>query len=541
MRLTDIDTEEGREAFLAAGVEIPGFDREELKSRTKEAPAWIHFGAGNIFRAFPAAVLQKLLMEGSFDKGVIVCEGFDWEIIEKAYKPFDNLSLLVVLKADGTVEKKIIGSVTESLCLGNGDEIEAERVKEIFESSSLQMASFTITEKGYAVKAADGRLLPVVEKDLAENGLKPAHLMGKLAVLLYDRYLAGAAPIAMVSMDNCSHNGDKLKEGVLTYAKGLVEKGLAEQGFLDYVENPAKVSFPWSMIDKITPRPDEGVRSMLLQEGFEEAELIITSKNTYTSAFVNAEETEYLVIEDAFPNGRPPLEKGGIIFTDRETVDKVEKMKVCTCLNPLHTAMAIYGCLLGYTSICKEMEDADIVGLITRMGYEEGMPVVVNPGIISPEDFIAQVLKKRLPNPFMPDTPQRIASDTSQKLPIRFGETLKAYLTKGEDVNKLIFIPLVLAGYLRYLLGVDDTGKSFEPSPDPLLVELRLAVSGLQPGALPDRESVVAAVTPILSRKDIFLVDLHACGLEEKIIDMFLELCAGEGAVRRTLHKYVAK
>ena len=79
----------------------------------------------------------------------------------------------------------------------------------------------------------------------------------------------------------------------------------------------------------------------------EDLEPVSTSKNTYVAPFVNAEETEYLVIEDKFPNGRPALEKGGIIFTDKETVDKVERMKVCTCLNPLHTALAVYGCVLG--------------------------------------------------------------------------------------------------------------------------------------------------------------------------------------------------
>ena len=80
------------------------------------------------------------------------------------------------------------------------------------------------------------------------------------------------------------------------------------------------------------------------------------AKNTYVAPFVNAEETEYLVIEDKFPNGRPELEKGGLIFTTRETVDKVEKMKVCTCLNPLHTALAVFGCLLDYNLISAEMK-----------------------------------------------------------------------------------------------------------------------------------------------------------------------------------------
>ena len=142
--------------------------------------------------------------------------------------------------------------------------------------------------------------------------------------------------------------------------------------FVSYMEE--KVSFPWSMIDKITPRPDEKVKEMLEKDGFEDTDLIITSRNTYTAPFVNSEETGYLVIEDNFPNGRPPLEKAGIVFTDRETVDKVEKMKVCTCLNPLHTALAIYGCMLGHTSIHDEMEDKELSRLIQKMCYEEAMP-----------------------------------------------------------------------------------------------------------------------------------------------------------------------
>lgn len=84
------------------------------------------------------------------------------------------------------------------------------------------------------------------------------------------------------------------------------------------------------MIDKITPRPDASIEALLQKDDIEGLDPVITSKNTYVAPFVNAEETEYLVIEDKFPNGRPELEKGGLIFTTRETVDKVEKMKVCT-------------------------------------------------------------------------------------------------------------------------------------------------------------------------------------------------------------------
>ena len=68
----------------------------------------------------------------------------------------------------------------------------------------------------------------------------------------------------------------------------------------------------------------------LEEAGFTDTESIVTSKNTYVAPFVNAEEAEYLVIEDAFPNGRPLLEKAGVMFTARDTVEKVERMKVCT-------------------------------------------------------------------------------------------------------------------------------------------------------------------------------------------------------------------
>ena len=104
------------------------------------------------------------------------------------------------------------------------------------------------------------------------------------------------------------------------------------------------------------------------------------------------------------------------------------------------------------------------------------MPVVTDPGVLNPYEFIGTVINKRLPNPFMPDAPQRIATDTSQKLSIRFGETIKKYIDRGLDKSNLVLIPLVLAGYARYLKALDDNLKPFEPSSDPLLAELQAIV-----------------------------------------------------------------
>lgn len=533
MRLKNYDP-----TWKGKGYELPEYDREQVRKNTMEAPTWIHFGAGNIFRGFPAAALQQLLNSKNYDKGVIVAEGFDYEIIEKAYQPFDDLSLLVVLKANGSIEKKVIGSVVESIAADSTRDTEWTRLKEIFRNPSLQMASFTITEKGYSIFDLKGDHLGVVEADFNLGTGKPNHIMGKVTALLYERYLAGAAPIAMVSMDNCSHNGDKLYSAVEAYAEHWVKNQAVEEGFLSYITDTGKVSFPWSMIDKITPRPDDKVKKMLSEDGFEDTELIITGKNTYTAAFVNAEETEYLVIEDQFPNGRPPFEKAGILFTDRETVDKVEKMKVCTCLNPLHTALAIFGCLLSYQTIWEEMRDPELAALVNKIGYVEGMPVVVNPGILDPQDFIKAVLTLRLPNPFMPDAPQRIATDTSQKLPIRFGETIKSYAaSKDLEVTDLTFIPLTLAGWCRYLMGIDDQGNEFTLSPDPMLSEIQLYVKDIRLGATQISKDTLR---PILSNEKIFAVDLYEIGLGEKVEGMFLELIAGPGAVRATLQKYLA-
>lgn len=537
MELTLSGLQNDRQAFEAAGYKLPTFDHAKVLEKTAAHPTWIHFGAGNIFRAFQCNVVQNLLNEGVLDTGLIAAEGYDYEIIEKMNRPHNNLSILATLKADNTVEKTIVGSIMESLILDSDNEDQYGRLKEIFATPSLQMASFTITEKGYSLADGKGNILPAIAADYANGPQKPSSYLGKVVSLLYHRYLNGRLPIAMVSMDNCSHNGDKLAAAVTAFADAWTGAGLAENGFAAYVRDPRAVSFPWSMIDKITPRPDAQVEALLAKDGIEGLDSVVTSKNTYIAPFVNAEECEYLVIEDHFPNGRPPLEKGGVIFTDRETVDKVEKMKVCTCLNPLHTTLAIYGCLLGYTLISDEMKNPVLKKLVEIIGYQEGLPVVVDPGILDPKEFIDTVVNVRIPNPFMPDTPQRIATDTSQKLAIRFGETIKAYAKRPDlDVQSLKFIPLVFAGWLRYLMAVDDNGNAFTPSLDPLLDAAMPYVAGYQ---LNDQPKDLSGLDPLLRNEKIFGVDLIETGLADLVKEYFTELSSGTGAVARTLEKYV--
>ena len=530
----NIESLQNADFWKQAGIDIPQYDVSKVADKTKESPVWVHFGIGNIFRMFIGGLQDTLLNKGLADKGIVCVETFDYDIVNKIYNPFDNLVLGVTLKADGNTEKRVIGSLSEAIAADSSKEAVWNRLKDIFCNPKLQMVSFTVTEKGYALKGSNQQYLPFVIPDLEAGPKSPKGAMAVVTALLYERYLNGGAPIAVVSMDNCSHNGEKLKNSVLTVAGEWENRGLVESGFIAYLNDESKVGFPWSMIDKITPRPATQIAEELKIAGIEDMDPVITDKKTYIAPFVNAEGPQYLVIEDQFPNGRPKLEEAGVYFTNRDTVNEVERMKVTTCLNPLHTALAVYGCVLGYESIAAEMKNSLLKELVYGIGPGEGMEVVCDPGILSPQDFVNEVLTERLTNAFIPDTPQRIATDTSQKVGIRYGETIKSYVKKYGDAKKLRYIPVAIAGWLRYLLGVDDKGNEFELSSDPMLDELRGYLKDIKLGEK-DADKIHIAVSPILSNETIFGSDLYKVGIGEKIEKLFAEEILETGAVERTL------
>ena len=526
-----------RSGWEKAGVKLPQFDCETLRAETEKAPVWVHVGAGNIFRAFIARAQQVLLNEGLAKSGIVAVSTHNYELVKKVYEPFDNMTLLVTLLPDGSTEKEVIASVTKALCVGSEHPQDMASLKAIFRNPSLQILSYTITEKGYALQDIHGNLLPSVAAELENGPENCSHAMCFTAAMLLERYNAGGYPLAVVSMDNCSHNGEKVRSSVTTVAREWAKRGFVSAEFVAWLEDENNVSFPWSMIDKITPRPSAAITSMLEESGIENMGLIPTDSRTNSAPFVNAEKPEYLVIEDRLPNGRPPLEKAGIYLTDRDTVNNTEKMKVTTCLNPLHTTLAVYGCLLGYNLIADEMKDPELKALVEKIGYVEGLPVVVDPKILSPKEFIDVVVGQRLPNPFMPDTPQRIATDTSQKVGIRFGETIKSYIADPAlDATQLTYVPLAIAGWLRYLLAVDDKGEAMVCSPDPMLETLQAQLSGVTLG---NPDSVNGKLDAILSNTTLFGTDLVAAGLSTKIETMLKQMLAGPGAIRQTLQQYL--
>lgn len=522
------------DAWATAGVALPKFDIAAMRAQTAAAPTWVHFGAGNIFRGFIGSLNQRLLDAGAAQTGIVACETFDFEIIDRIYTAFDNLTLNVLLNPDGTTTREVLAGVAEGVKADFSDAAAATHLRDVFRKPSLQMVSFTITEKGYRLTQPDGTYLPMVADDRANGPSAPHHVMSILCALLFERFNAGRLPLAVVSMDNCSHNGEKLQAAVLDIARAWRANGFVTDEFLDYLQDVAIVAFPWTMIDKITPRPHPKVQRMLADDGIEGMEPIQTARGTFIAPFVNAEKPQYLVVEDRFPNGRPPLERAGVYFCDRDTVNLAEKMKVTTCLNPLHTAMSVYGCLFGYTLICEEMKDAEIRLLVERLGYAEGLRVVTDPKILSPRAFLDEVVNARLPNPFMPDDPRRIATDTSQKVGVRFGETIKSFIARHEDLDTLVAVPLAIAGWFRYLLGVNDRGEPMEVSPDPLKDELQTALRGI---VWNDPASYAGQLRPILANASIFGLDLMATPLGSRIERDFVELLQGADAARATLRR----
>ena len=162
------------------------------------------------------------------------------------------------------------------------------------------------------------------------------------------------------------------------------------------------------------------------------------------------------------------------------------------------------------------------------------LPVAVDPKVLDPKAFLEDVLTERLVNVNIPDTPQRIATDTSQKVSVRFGNAIKAHIEKG-DVERLEYIPFALAAWFRYLVGVDDSGSAFELSPDPCMTELSEVFSGLEFGiSLSEALEKTEKLLPIYIGCDILNT-----GITEKTAEYFYKMMGGVGAVRKTLAELI--
>ena len=185
-----------------------------------------------IFSDF-SLVEQQIISENILKKGITCVETFDYDIVDKIYKPFDNLALTVTLHADGKQDKKIVGSLSEAIKAPE----ENSRLKEIFKNPGLQIVSFTITEKGYALHDTSGNYLNYVKSDIENGPSKPIGAMAIVTAMLLERYQSGKLPLALLSMDNVSENGKKLRNSVIEMAEKWLEKNYVDKNFVEYIKN----------------------------------------------------------------------------------------------------------------------------------------------------------------------------------------------------------------------------------------------------------------------------------------------------------------
>lgn len=519
------------EQWRKMAVALPRYNLEAMRSATKENPTWVHFGMGKLFRGYIAGLQHRLLNEGNVSTGIVAVECYDEKLRKYLNVNTGKLTLEVTLLPDGSQTREVIGSVGEIV----GHRI--ARLRHIFEKTSVQMVSLTITPEAYNLRGDDGNYTEEVAEDFTKEGFKnPQHVLSLLTAALYARFKkADAAPIALVSFDTFGSQGSPLQEKLIEIAKKWNRLGLVPVGFLRYLKDDKKVSYPQVVLDKKVQVPLAPVKSALKKEGIEGLSDRRTDKGNSLALYVNGEREQHLWIENKFPNGKPPLDKVGVQFTTGKSLLQVrDRMETC-CLQPLEFVLGVYGSLLGYHYTGDMMKDQSLSDLVHCVGYQEGLSVVTT-AKDEAKTYLDEVFTKRLPNSYLKETPASFAGESGLKITRCFGETLQRYAQKGKPVEELVGIPLAIAGWLRYLLEVDDRSQPMSVVLDSTSEIVQNNLQGIVVGK---PETYRGQLRVLLTNDQLFGVNLQEVGLATKIEELFVAQLAGEGAVKATVQKHI--
>ncbi|MDO9144752.1 mannitol dehydrogenase family protein [Rhodoferax sp.] len=382
---------------LPATVQRPRYDRSQV------VPAIVHLGVGAFHRAHQAVMTEAVLASGDLAWG-IVGAGLMTSGTKDALAPQDGLYTLVI-RSEGAEQLQVVGAITELL----GGAADLSQVLARMCAPSTRIVSLTVTEKGYYLDPASGKLqlqAPAIQADLATPGA-PRTILGLIVQALKHRKANGIAPFTVLSCDNLPSNGKTAKAAVLAFARE-VDAELAS-----WIE--AGVSFPCSMVDRITPATTDADRAYVNDQlGMRDAWPIVTE------GFVQ------WVIEDNFTMGRPDWTLGGAVFSNE--IEAWENMKL-RCLNGAHSTLAYLGQLTGRETVNEAMQLPLITGILDAL-WAEVLQVLHAPAGVDPRDYVEQ-LKKRFCNPALKHRTAQIAMDGSQKLPQRLLATLRERMAAG--------------------------------------------------------------------------------------------------------------
>ena len=470
----------------AALCNVPATVMRPNYDRSKVAGSIVHLGLGAFHRAHQAMFTDAVLASGDLAWG-IVGASLNSEGMKNALEPQDGLYMLAEMGADSE-RVKVIGSIVELL----GGPADADKLLAKMSDVSTRIVSLTVTEKGYYLDLATGTLqlqAPAIAADLTMTAT-PKTALGFIVQSLKNRKAAGIPPFTVLSCDNLPNNGRLAKAAVLAFAR-QVDSELAA-----WIET--HVSFPCTMVDRITPATTDADRAHIAQiSGVEDAWPVVTEQ------FVQ------WVIEDDFTMGRPDWTVGGAIFSDE--IECWESMKL-RCLNGAHSTLSYLGQLTGRETVADAMQYPLITDVLDSL-WLEIRDVLKAPKGVDPSCYV-ESLKLRFRNPALKHRTAQIACDGSQKLPQRLLAPLRERLAAGLASPA---IATAIAGWMHFVVNAAYTPGAVlnDPLAEELLAQARRSVNGFR------------IVENLLSVEKIFGLDLPANEVfTGALVEKFIELSA---------------
>jgi fructuronate reductase/mannitol 2-dehydrogenase len=408
-------------------VAIPRYDRAAL------VPSVVHIGVGGFHRSHQAVYFDDLAGQGETGWGVVGV-GLRRPQMGEVLQAQDGLFTVVERSASGD-RARVVGALVDYLYAPDS----REQVLRVLADQRTRLVTLTITGGGYPVDDR-GRLdleAEGIEHDL-EHPREPTTAIGYLVEALRLRWTAGAGPFTVLSCDNLPDSGGAARTAVISFAER------SDPELARWVA--ARVSFPSSMVDRITPETSPALR--------EELERVVGVPDRWP---VVTEPFRQWVVEDDFCAGRPPLERVGVQYVGDVAPYKLVKTRL---LNGGHCALGHLGLLAGHERTDQAMADPVVGGLVDRLLREEVAPLLPTVPGLDLDDYLGTTLS-RFANPAIGDSLTRLCRRSSVKMPSYLLPSLREALTQGRPHGLLL---LALAAWLRALRGSDLSGA-------PLLVD----------------------------------------------------------------------
>ncbi|MBW4331605.1 mannitol dehydrogenase family protein [Stakelama sp. CBK3Z-3] len=463
----------------------PAYDRAEVRQGV------VHLGIGAFHRAHQAAIFDAALSSGDLRWGITGVSLRSGGVRDQL-APQDGLYSLVV--RDGEAQHiRVIGAVDTVLVAPENP----VAVVDSLAAADTHIVTLTVTEKGYKLDPATGRLREDdadVAADL-ESLDAPRTAPGFLVAALARRKAAGLPPFTAISCDNLPHNGQRLRMAVLTMAQ-VYDAELAR-----WIE--AECAFPQTMVDRIVPAttsPD--VASVSDTLGVEDCGMV------KTEPFLQ------WVIEDHFAGERPDFASLGVQLTDSVPPWEDAKLRL---LNGAHSGLAYLGGLAGVDYIHQMVAHPEVRGFVERL-WDEAQATLSPPPGLDIRSYRNELMR-RFENSALQHRTRQIAMDGSQKLPQRLLATIAARSEEGFTSPAL---SLAVAAWMRWQSGIDDADEPFVVD-DPL--------AGQTAAALKDCSDSAERVRALLAIGAIFPASLAADTHFERALISWLSLLEQKGAL----------